>query len=63
MAMREDRVVLYGSVGNEVGSRVYAIRATSAGSFCGSATVRGKHAMTAVCWLGLLGGKIRVVKY
>lgn len=59
--VREDRVVLYGSVGNEVVEFVYAIRATSAGSFA-VPPLQGESMYDRSVLARSAGGKIRVVK-
>jgi hypothetical protein len=59
--VREDRVVLYGSVGNEVLEFVYAIRATNAGSFA-VPPLQGESMYDRSVMARSAGGKIRVVK-
>ncbi|MBL8633022.1 MAG: alpha-2-macroglobulin [Myxococcales bacterium] len=59
--VREDRVVLYGSVGSEVVEFVYAIRATNAGSFA-VPPLQGESMYDRSVMARSAGGKIRVVK-
>lgn len=59
--VREDRVVLYGSVGNEIMEFVYTIRATNVGSFA-VPPLQGESMYDRSVVARSAGGKIRIVK-
>ena len=59
--VREDRVVLYGSVGPEVMEFIYAMRATNAGSFA-VPPLQGESMYDRSVMARSTGSKIRVVK-